>query len=113
MPGLIASTSRLAGEPPVVDVRGELDLHTSPQLGRELASAFRDGADSVTVNLTGCEFLDSSTLTVLLRAQQELGRVSLVIADPQILKVFEITGFDRFFPIHASLDEAASEPSCV
>ena len=34
------------------------------------------------------------------------GSLALVCTDQNITKIFEITGLDRVFPIHASRDEA-------
>jgi anti-sigma B factor antagonist len=90
----------LADEP-VIHVRGELDLHTTPRLRSALAEAFAAGAERVTVDLTACEFLDSTALNALL-AVRELGPVSIVTRDRTLLKVFEITGFDRLFSIRST-----------
>jgi anti-sigma B factor antagonist len=103
---LTLSTAHVDDAASVVAVAGELDLHTTPRLEREIAAAFADGATFVTVDLTGCEFLDSSALKVLRQATRQRGPLSLVISDRRILRPFEITGFDRFFPIHPTLDGA-------
>jgi anti-sigma B factor antagonist len=96
---------------PVVHVRGELDLYTTPRLRLALTEAFGAGARRVTVDLTACEFLDSTALGVLLAARREFGPVSIVTRDRTILKVFEITGFDRLFSIRSTLGEAVQEPT--
>lgn len=106
MLGLTLCTTDLDGEVSVVVVTGELDLHTTPRLESEIAAAFAAGATSVTVDLTACEFLDSSALKMLRRATRRRGPVALVIADRGIIKAFEITGFDRFFPIHPTLKDS-------
>jgi len=45
--------------------------------------------------------IDSTALHVLLRAarhlEREAGELILVVPDPNVRKVFEITGFDRVF----------------
>jgi len=109
MLGLILSTTHLDDESSVIAVHGELDPHTTPRLEHTIAEAFDGGAKAVTVNLTACEFLDSSALKMLLRAKRQRGHVSLVITDRRILKPFEITRFDRFFPIHSTVEEASSK----
>ena len=37
------------------------------------------------------------------------GQLSLVCSDRNITKIFEITGLDRVFAIHATRDEAVSK----
>ncbi|HEY8409000.1 MAG TPA: STAS domain-containing protein, partial [Gaiellaceae bacterium] len=55
---------------------------------------------------------DSTTLGVLVGGVKRLrtndGQLSLVCSDRNITKIFEITGLDRVFAIHASRDEAIS-----
>ena len=45
-------------------------------------------------------------ITEDIAATSERLRVSLVCSDRNITKIFEITGLDRVFPIHASRDDA-------
>lgn len=84
-----------------VSVAGELDMYTAPRLEQELASAIA-GRQGVIVDLTECEFLDSSALGVLLAARESLENgpeLVLVASDHNILKIFQITGLDRLFRI--------------
>jgi anti-sigma B factor antagonist len=94
----------------VVSVAGELDEYTAPVLERELQAMLRSGAETDIVDLTQCEFIDSSALGVLVTANARLrgvpSRLSLVTADRNIQKVFEITGLDRVFAIHPTRDAA-------
>jgi anti-sigma B factor antagonist len=64
----------------------------------------------VVVDLLGVSFLDSTALGVLVGSFKRLrdsgGTLKLVIAEPRILKVFEITDLVRVFPIFATVDEA-------
>ncbi len=62
------------------------------------------------VDLLGVSFLDSTALGVLVgsfkRIRESGGDLKLVIAEPRILKVFEITDLVRVFPIFSTVDEA-------
>jgi anti-sigma B factor antagonist len=81
--------------------------YTAPELERALTAPLTAGATQLVVDLTGATFVDSTVLHVLLRAAQHLdgaaGELIAVVPDPNVRKVFEITGFDRLFSIVSSL----------
>ena len=88
----------------VVTVSGELDLYSAPQLESELAGLDQNNVQRVVVDLTECEFIDSTALALLVTANKRLGaaqdRFAIVTADRNIRKIFEITGLDRVLTIH-------------
>ena len=88
----------------VVTVNGELDLYSAPQLESELAGLHQKNVRSVVVDLTECEFIDSSALALLVKANKRLDAAqagfSIVTPDRNIRRIFEITGFDRVLTIH-------------
>jgi anti-sigma B factor antagonist len=101
---------RRRDESTVVGVRGEVDVATAPALRDGLDEALEGGIGPVVVDLTGVTFIDSTGLGVLIGARRrcvEGGReLRVVVAEPRILKVFEITGLTELFTIHPSLDPA-------
>lgn len=87
-----------------ITVRGELDVATSPGLRTELHALVDQGARSITLDLAGTSFIDSSGLGVLVGALKRLretgdgeGEVELVGMQDQVKKVFEITGLTTLF----------------
>ncbi|HEV3475391.1 MAG TPA: STAS domain-containing protein [Actinomycetota bacterium] len=96
----------------VVDVKGEIDLDTAPQLKAVLGDAIKGGAINIAVNLEGVEFLDSSGLGVLIgslkRCKEAGGMLALVSPRRPIRKVLSITGLDKVIPIHDTVEEATS-----
>jgi anti-sigma B factor antagonist len=72
-----------------------------------------DGATLVVVDLTETTFIDSTGLGVLIRgverAQTEGGRLTVVCTDPNMRKVFEVTGLNRVFPIYSTREEALAQ----
>jgi anti-sigma B factor antagonist len=92
----------------LVQVTGELDLATSGELEAALEQA--DLSGRVVIDLTECEFLDSSGLRVLLagatRSEAEGGRVVLVAPDPGIRRVLELTGVESKLAVHETRDSA-------
>jgi anti-sigma B factor antagonist len=97
----------------VIDLSGEVDLYTAPQLKHELLRVIDDGALFVIVDLTETTFIDSTTLGVLLSAVKRVsplgGSLVLVCSDRNIRKIFEITLLDRVFTIVDTRDEAFAE----
>ena len=56
----------------LVDVDGEVDLYTSPQLKRLLAEAIDTGADRIVADFRDVTFVDSTALGVLLTSARRL-----------------------------------------
>ena len=91
----------VSGEPasPVVAVRGEIDVATSPQLRNDLNALVARGARHITLDFADVSFVDSSGLGVLVGTykrlrEEEEGSVRIVSAQPSVRKVFEITGLE-------------------
>ena len=106
------ATEQLDSGIPLVSVSGEVDLATAPALERTLLDAAEDQTGEVIVDLTWCSFLDSRGLTALLAARERLGHsdqsLGLVVSNPSVLKIFQITGFDEIFEIYPSLGAAVN-----
>jgi len=94
----------------VVAARGEVDVATAPALREGLDTALDEGVGTVVVDLTGVTFIDSTGLGVLIGTRKrclDAGReLRVVVTEPRILKVFEITGLTELFAIHGSLAPA-------
>ncbi|MEW2520335.1 STAS domain-containing protein [Actinacidiphila alni] len=92
---------------------GELDHHTAELLSEPLDAALDDGISRLVVDCSGLEFCDSTGLNVLLsarlRADSAGGAVHLAGMRPTVARVFEITGADAVFTVHASVDQALQE----
>src|ERR687892_878734 len=94
----------------VVNVYGELDVATSPELRELLIRLVADGGNRLVLDLEGVDFLDSTGLGTIIgalkRARTHDGDLRLVCTEARIRRLFEITGLDRAVPLHASLDDA-------
>ena len=96
----------------LISVRGELDLSTAPDLERPLEEALERGEGAILVDLSECEFIDSTGIALIVRAQQRLesdgtGRPLVVCSyNDQVRRVLDITGLDVSIPVHGSRDEA-------
>jgi anti-sigma B factor antagonist len=95
----------------IVSVAGEVDLSTSPPLRDALEQAVAQGP-SVVVDLSEVTFLDSTGLGDLVRAKEAArslgGELNLVLTQPRIRRVLEITGLDSEFVIHDTLAAATA-----
>lgn len=80
----------------VISVSGELDLASSPALEEELERVAQSDAQLVVVDLRGLEFMDSTGLSVLVRAHQraeENGRrLGLINGSQQVQRLLTLTG---------------------
>lgn len=80
----------------VIGVTGELDLASSPALEQELERGAAASAEVVIVDLRKLEFMDSTGLSVLVRAHQratEKGQRFGVVRGPQqVQRLLSLTG---------------------
>jgi anti-anti-sigma factor len=109
-----ATAAKLEDGVRVIAVRGELDLSTAVDLEAPLDEAISSGDASVLIDLTECEFIDSTGIALIVRAWQRLdrtaegdgdGRVVIASQNDQVRRVLEITGLELSIPIHGTRDE--------
>ena len=88
----------------VVQVVGEIDVYTAPQLRERLDQEIEAGRHDLVVDLSGVSFMDSTGLGVLVGRLKQIrlndGSMRLVCAHDRVLKVFVITGLDKVFAIY-------------
>ncbi|HSK17013.1 MAG TPA: STAS domain-containing protein [Gaiellaceae bacterium] len=105
-------TEHLEGDVHVIALTGEIDLYTAPEFKQQLLDVIARGGKQVVVDLSDTTFIDSTTLGVLVGGVKRLrpngGQLTIVCRDRNITKIFEITGLNRVFPIHDTLEEALS-----
>jgi anti-sigma B factor antagonist len=103
---------RPGGDAPVIAVIGEIDVATAPQLRECLHKVIAEGHATVVLDLLGVTFLDSTALGVLVgalkRCRELGGELHVVVADARIMKIFEITGLTKVFPISDSLADVGA-----
>jgi anti-sigma B factor antagonist len=91
-----------------IEVAGEADLATSPELKAALAEAIESGARSILVDFSAASFIDSTALGVLMGVVKRLrpvgGALVIVCSDPNIRRAFQITLLDRIFSIFETRD---------
>lgn len=78
-----------------VALEGRLDTVTSPHLEGELRTAV-NGVTELIFDLTGLEYISSAGMRVLLSAQKVMnrqGKMTIRNVKPEIMEIFEVTGF--------------------
>ena len=87
---------RSQGRAIVIAVRGELDLASSPALQEELDRVSASDAEMLIIDLRELDFMDSTGLSVLVRAHQraeEQGRRLAMVKGPQqVQRLLSLTG---------------------
>ena len=95
----------------IVEVAGEVDLSTAPRL-KEVLDEVAPVSGAVIVDLTGVSFMDSSGLNVLLQRREQLlgdhsgATVRLIVTQPSLRRLFEVTGLNDVFELFLSSAEA-------
>jgi anti-sigma B factor antagonist len=93
----------------VVDVEGDLDLATAPQLKWMLVDALDEGHSQLVLDLSNATVMDSTALGVLVGVTRSLGAdgtLAIVCAGNTLVKIFELSGMDGVFAIYPTLDDA-------
>jgi anti-anti-sigma factor len=95
----------------VVNVAGEIDMDTGPKFQQGLLQAIGAGRGGLIVDLSQATFLDSSALTSLVNAFDNLrkqggGKLAIVASDPRMRALFDVARLDRDFRIFPSRSDA-------
>ena len=106
----IQSTSQ--GDIQMLELSGELDYHSSPELREKLTELTTKQAPKILVNLGGVDYMDSSGIATFVEAFQKAkryqGRLILAALTPTVRGVFEIAKLDSIFEITSTVVEAVT-----
>ncbi len=109
---------QLDGGISAITVQGELDMNTAPQLEQKLEEALADSGALVMLDLSQCEFIDSTGIALIVRSWQLLdreaggegkGRLVLCSHNHQVRRLLKITGVESSISMHERRDEALAE----
>lgn len=98
-------------------VRGELDMNTAPELEEKLEQALSQPRVSIMLDLSECEFIDSTGIALIVRAWQQLdsngndekGQLVLCCINHQVRRLLKITGVESSISLHEQRDAALAE----
>jgi anti-sigma B factor antagonist len=105
-------TVRREGAAALVEVSGELDLASGPALEAELETFSAPETTLVAVDLRKLEFMDSTGLSIIVRAHQRLAgngcELSLVRGTPQVQRLLDLTGVAERLRVVSAPEELLS-----
>ena len=94
----------------VLDLAGEVDVYTAPQLRSAIMGEVERGTKHLLINLHRVGYMDSTGLGILIggvkRLRESGGALLLIGPTPRIARIFEITGLNTIFNVYASEQEA-------
>jgi anti-sigma B factor antagonist len=97
------------GRTAVIAVAGELDLASGPQLEEQLHLISPADTEVVVVDLRNLEFMDSTGLSIIVRAHQRLTgegcMLGLVRGSPQVQRLLDLTGVAERIALVAAPEE--------
>jgi anti-sigma B factor antagonist len=100
---------RQEGSVTIVSILGSLDAMTSPDLNEFFKSQFQAGNVRLVIDLAALDYTSSAGLRAMLSAVKEAraqgGDVRLAASQPNVKKIFEMSGFTniiKFYPDVAS-----------
>ena len=98
------------GQQTVVSLNGEIDLSNHAALRAGLNDLIVGGSVDLVLDMSGVTFLDSTGLGALIGTRRRVhafhGSLAIVLTDDTTLRVFEITGLDKVFDLHPTLESA-------
>jgi anti-sigma B factor antagonist len=93
----LSVTSAPDGSGLQVDLDGELDIASLPEVAAQLDALLAREPQPVHLDLAGLQFLDSSGVTVLIRIANHFAPVTAGNATPVVARVVQVLGLaDRF-----------------
>ena len=97
----LSISKKIDGAGVCLALSGRLDTVSAPELEAVLDEVLPDAKD-LTFDLAGLEFIASSGLRLILRAQKAMnpqGSMRLVHVNDAVMEIFDITGFMDFLVI--------------
>ncbi|MGY1822917.1 STAS domain-containing protein [Geodermatophilus sp. SYSU D00079] len=104
---MIEVDAQEAGNWVVLRPQGRLTMVTAPELRAAVAEAVEAGRVRIVVDLSACEFIDSSGLGAIIgglkKARQVGGDLRIACVGPQVATVLQLTNLDRVLRSHDSV----------
>lgn len=94
----------------VVEVAGELDALSAPELDTYMEVVVADQPAVVILDLSGVDFMDSSGLGMCIKTLKRVrdagGEMYLVVTTARVMRVLEITGLNQSIKVATSVPAA-------
>jgi anti-sigma B factor antagonist len=94
----------------VMELSGEIDMYTSPELRRELMGLLQRKVSPLLVDFKEVSYIDSSGIATFVEGLKGIktygGRLKFFSIPDRIVEIFNFSKLDRVFEIYRNLDEA-------
>ncbi len=94
----------------ILTVNGNLDAEGTQAMEEKVLALLEGGETKLLFDFSGLDYINSSGLRVLVLAYQRLkknsGTVAICGVKDYIQEVFEVSGYDKIFPLYPIRDEA-------
>lgn len=101
----------------IFTVEGRVDSEGAVDLDMALQAATAEGKHKMVLEMADVRYINSAGLRtladILTQNQKAGGDLKLVNLHPKVKRVFQIIGFERFFNIYPSVDEALAAFAAV
>ncbi|MEU3837790.1 STAS domain-containing protein [Streptomyces microflavus] len=95
---------------PVIELAGELDHHTAPEVRDTLLGLPLRPGQQLVIDLGGLTFCDSTGITVLIAARNHTlaadAGIALAAVPGHLDRILRIIGLDQVFPTHPTAQDA-------
>ncbi|MFD3698823.1 STAS domain-containing protein [Streptomyces sp. NPDC058646] len=106
----LTSRTRTSPVGPVIELAGDLDHHTAPEVRALLPDVVLAPGQLLVIDLGGLTFCDSSGITVLIAARNHAlaarAGIALAAVPDRVSRIFRIVGLDHVFRTHATAQDA-------
>jgi anti-anti-sigma factor len=94
----------------IVKIAGRVDSEGAVDLDMALQALTADNKFKIILDMSEVRYINSAGLRtladILTQSKENGGDLKLVDLNPKVQRVFQIIGFDKFFNIYASVEEA-------
>jgi anti-sigma B factor antagonist len=94
----------------IIDVKGEVDMYSSPQLRKQILKTLRKKPPMLVVNLSRVTYMDSSGIATLVEGLQLSngygGKLRLAGLEAAVREVFRFARLETIFDIYENEEQA-------
>ena len=96
----------------VIAVSGDIDMHSSPDLRKELMQFVHKKVSPLLVDFRGVSYIDSSGIATFVEGLKNMmtygGKLRLIGIPEKIMEIFCFAKLDRVFEIYGTIDDACN-----
>jgi anti-sigma B factor antagonist len=94
----------------VIAPSGDVDMHSSPDLRKELLKQIKEKIGCLIVNFENVSYIDSSGIATFVEGLKSMktygGRLKLAGMPDEIMEIFKFSRLDSIFEIYTNIDDA-------